>query len=405
MAASEFAIHWRKPAAGVDSLSVLSMLAGALIPIYFLDDSVALKAQLFTLLIGVLLVWLFASGFVFSTGSEAWRLAVWCFAAAYSISMAAAVLTGDSATVNAMYPLLFIVFCFRRPVAVRPFFYGLSIGLAALTLFGWYRFITVDGGVISEHALGYWGIKYTEATRNSDALTPAIVTAIAIAGLQQKQAVTTRLLLGAALAIGLPAVILSSSRSAWIAVAAFVFFYGGMKRRMLLHIAAIAVVGGVALMLLENLAVSADGNAALFERAISIVNPNIDSSNLSRSRLLMYAMELGLYNPIVGVGPGHFSAYVCRLGYPELIGAMHPENLFMHLFSEYGIASSVTLLVVLGLACRDGLRATTSELFTAGSAMGALMLWLQMNSELPSLFIWVLLGVITSAIMNHPVPD
>lgn len=383
----------------------LAILSGALISIYFLDDSVFLKAQLFSLLIGVLLVWLFASGFAFDTGAEAWRLAVWCFAASYSISLAAAVITSDAVTINAIYPLLFICFCFRRPTSIRPFFFGLFIGLVALLLFGWYRFITVDGGVFSEHALGYWGIKYTEATRNSDALTPTIVTAIAIAGLQQKQTFTTRVLLGAVLVVSLPAVLLTSSRSAWLAVIAFIFFYGGMKRRMLLHMAAVAVLGGGALMLLQNVAVDSNGNAALFERAMSIINPNIDSSNLSRSRLLMYAMELGLYNPIVGAGPGHFGAYVCKLGYPELIGAMHPENLFMHLFSEYGIVSSISLMAVLGIACRDGLRATTPEQFTAGSAMGALILWLQMNSELPSLFIWVLLGVITSAIMNHPEPD
>jgi hypothetical protein len=114
---------------------------------------------------------------------------------------------------------------------------------------------------------------------------------------------------------------------------------------------------------------------------------------------------LGLYDPITGVGPGQFGAYVCKLGYPELAGALHPENLFMHLFSENGIVSSISLLTVLVIAGRDGLRGTTAEQVIAGSAMGALILWLQMNSELPSLFIWVLLGVITSAALNRPVSD
>lgn len=402
LAVSDFAGGSTRAVAGFRPLSLPAILSGALISIYFLDDSVVLKSQLFILLIVVLLVWLLASGFTWDTGSEAWRMVLWCFALSYSISVTVALTVSDAVAINSVYPFLFICFCLRRPRDIRLFFYGLFIGLTVLMLFGWYRFITVDGGVISEHLLGYWGIKYTEATRNSDAITPTIVTAISIACLHQKQQLWVKVLLWVVLLIGLPAVILTYSRSAWFALIAFIVIFNGLNWRVLVQMLAFAVIVGAALMILQDFAVMADENAALLERAMSIINPEIYSSNISRSKLLIYAFELGLCNPIIGVGPGQFGTYVSILGYPELTGALHPENLFMHLFSEYGIASALSLMAVLGIASREGLRSRTSDQVISGAAIGALILWLQMNSELSSLFIWVLLGVLASVAMNRP---
>lgn len=405
MAVSELAVRPPSIPGRINLPATLSLLTGLLIPIYFLDDSVALKARLFAILIGVLLLWLFASGVAFRGGADAWRFALTCFAASYSISVASALFDDADVTVNAIYPFLFMALCFRRPTTLRPFFYGLSTGLALLVLFGWYRYFAVDGGVLSEHALGYWGIKYTEATRNSDALVPAIVTATAIAGLRQPRALWVRVSLWTALSIALPAVVLSCSRSAWIAVTAYLFITSGFRWRLLAQLAVLCIIAAAALMLFRHVAAGSIADVALFERAMSIVNPLIDSSNISRTKLLMYALELGLCNPVAGVGPGQFGANVFRFGYPELDGAMHPENLFMHLFSEYGMAASLSLLVLLWIACRTGLRSMTSGQFTAGAAMGSLMLWLQMNSELSSLFIWVMLGVISSAATNPHYSD
>lgn len=383
-----------------------AVLAGLLLPIYLLDESIELKTVLSPAIGGACLAWLLSSRFVRGMGSSTWRLLLLCFVVSYTISLAiSAIAVGF--TLNALYPLLFVGFCLRRPTVVRSFAFGLFVGLLGVALLGWYRFVTWEGGLISEHALGYWGVKYTESTRNSDALVPLLVSATAVALIQRRPTGVLRALSLMALVIGLPALALTFARSAWLAAITFLLLCGSSNWRMLLRVALLAVFVGLALfVVVSSVAPSFVANAldlvALLERLQSVYDPSIESSNSERVRLLTYAAEVGLEHPLIGAGAGQFGCCVEKLGFPDLLGMRHPENLFMHLFSEFGVVPSLSALAVVIIASVRGLCAASSERRLAGAALAGLILWLQMNSELPSLFIWVLLGVIASVALYRP---
>lgn len=384
----------------------LAVLAGLLLPIYLLDESIELKTMLSPAIGGACLVWLLSSRFVRGMGSSAWRLLLLFFVVSYMISLAASAIAVGF-TLNAVYPLLFVGFCLRRPTVVRSFAFGLFVGLLGVALLGWYRFVTGEGGLISEHALGYWGVKYTEATRNSDALVPLLVSATALALIQRRPTGALRVLSLMALVIGLPALALTFARSAWLAIIAFLLLCGSSNWRMLLRVALLAVFVGLALFIVVSsvapgFVADALDLVALLERLQSIYDPSIESSNSERVRLLTYAAEVGLGHPLIGAGAGQFGCCVEELGFRDLLGMRHPENLFMHLFSEFGVVPSLSALAIVTIACVRGLRAASAERRLAGAALAGLILWLQMNSELPSLFIWVLLGVIASVALYRP---
>lgn len=393
--------------ASLDTVAWIALLSGLLLPVYLLDDSVALKSVLSPVIGLACFAWLFASRFDGRAAGGALCLALLCFAGSYALSLAASAL-GMGLTLNAAYPLLFVGLCLRAPTGIGPFVRGLFVSLLAITVFGWVRFISGEGGAPGEHALGYWGIKYTEATRNNDALAPILVSALALAAFQrlhEGSARAWRLLVWFALLIGIPALALTFARSAWIAVVCFVVLQSGSNWRVFVRLALSLAVAGtvlmaVAAMIIPDFFEQAVDLAALLERLQSIYDPSISSSNADRSRLLTYGVLLGLNHPLFGVGAGQFECCFAEFGFSDLLGALHPENLILHLFSEFGIVPAFSALAVIAIAIARGLRSRAPNRHSAGALLTALMLFLQMNSELPSLFVWVLLGV-TAGVASH----
>lgn len=382
----------------------LPPLVGLLLACYLLDESVPLKVAISPLIGASALLWVMLSRFG-SPGSGLWRLLLLVFLLSCAASLASSALqTGVS--VNAFYPLLFVGLAFRRPTGMSGFLSGLFLGMLGVTLFGWYRFVSGEGGLLSEHALGYWGLKYTQATRNSDALAPILLSGMALSGVLAGVQGARRVAIWAGLLLALPALALTFARSAWLAVILFLVLQAGSNLRTLLRLLALALLGGSALLVLVAVvAPDAFSDAidlvALLERLQSIYDPEINSSNDERSRLLTYAFRLGLEHPILGAGAGQFNCCVAELGYRELIDNLHPENIYFHLWSEYGVVPATTALALHAMAALRGLRSRGAPEHMAGATLAALILWLQMNSELPSLLVWSLLGVATSLALRR----
>jgi O-antigen ligase len=391
--------------------ALLALLTGLVLPAYLLDDSIALKQVLSPAIAVLGLAWLGASRYGGRWVGGALQLLLLVFVTTYAISLGVSAVT-VGITPNAAYPLLLVVFCLRKPGGLRPLLFGLLVGLAAVTLLGWYRFISSEGGVIGEHALGYWGIKYTEATRNNDALVPVLVSAIALAALQrlpQRGAAAGRTLLWVALLLGLPALALTFARSAWITVIVFLVLQSRSQWRELLRLVLVVAVAGAALLglgalLMPDLFEQAVDLVALLERLQSIYDPSISSSNLDRKQLLSYGALLGLAHPVVGAGAGQFACCFADLGFGELAGALHPENLILHLFSEFGLLPALSAAAAIAVAVVRGLTANDADRRTAAGMLAALMVFLQMNSELPSLVVWVLLGALAGAAAGRQRP-
>lgn len=142
--------------------------------------------------------------------------------------------------------------------------------------------------------------------------------------------------------------------------------------------------------------------AALGERFASIYDPKITSSNNERGQLLAYALNVGLEHPLLGAGYGRFNCCTSELGFRQLHSALHPENLFIHLLSEFGIFVGIFSLALFITVALHGLRSSFYAQRAAARMLLALMVWLQFNSELPSLFIWSVLGIVCSVVLSRP---
>lgn len=406
---ASFAAPGHRPAARDDALQTLAAaLCGLLLPLYLFDESVALKAALSPAIPASVLFWILVSRFDGGVGSATWRLAIVALAVTFTGSVIASML-GEGVTINAFYPFLFIALCMRQPHGIRAFATALFAALLVVTLVGWYRFVTVTGGTVVEHGFGYWGIKYTASTRNSDALAPMLLSSMALVTLLRLPAGAApgrRLALWIALAVALPALALTFSRGAWIAVLLLLLSSSGTSWRVLVRMALLLAIAGTVLLALAAIVApdtfsSAVDLVALLQRVQSIYDPEIQSSNDERARLLTYAVEVGLEHPLFGAGAARFNCCAAQLGFPELADNLHPENIFLHLFSEYGLLPAVSTFMILVMAAWRGLRSDRSAPRLAGAALAAFIVWLQLNSELPSLFIWSLLGVLCSVAVHR----
>jgi O-antigen ligase len=383
-----------------ETQALLSFSVGLTLPAYMLDESFSFKDVFPWVTLLLVLALLLLSGYETRSRRPVWTLALVCFVLSYTASLGWSYTVSELA-VNASYPLLFTALCLRKNSFFRQFCCGALIGFSLLLAIGWYRFLSGEGGSPGEHALGYWGLKYTAATRNSDALIPlfCFCSALAILSLEEFRCKTSlRLSARPLLLAALPALALSQARSAWIAAAAFAAYLIFLNPKLAGRWAVTSIlIAATTLVIVQiffpNITETLTDITNVIQRFQSIFDSSVDSSNSERARLLNYALALGLYNPIFGAGAGNFDCCFLHTGYPELVGAMHPENLIMHLWSENGILTSVSLGALLLACCTLSSRKTASaDKILACASVSSLLIWLQFNSELPSMLIWIMMG-------------
>lgn len=300
-----------------------------------------------------------------------------------------------------VYPAIALAF---RHVEVRWLLWTLLGGCVLAISIGYGRYFTLSGGTLSEHTLGYWGIKYLPSTRNSDVLY-AMVSSLVATGLYAfARTRLIRLVLIFIVIASFSAVILSLSRSAWIALstgyAALLWFTRkhsvGVRRR--------AQTIGVIVFLSLVVATTFNSKAVDFhydlivDRMLSIVdNADPAASNQERLDLARDAVTGILRHP-AGVGVGN-AAYA--LGYP-LHSVGHAENAWLTLGLEGGwlaIAAFTSVLVWLLHSTKPPGSTQAAGRADASAAIGMALLvstctYLLFNHELNSLFLWSVLAVV-----------
>ena len=299
------------------------------------------------------------------------------------------------------FPILALIF---RHVKVAWLLWALLGGCVLAVSIGYIRFLTLGGGVPSEHALGYWGIRYLPSTRNSDVLY-AIVSSLVATGLYAiARARLIRVMLMFIAIASLAAVMFSLSRSAWLAVSTgyltllwFTRHQDLAIRRRARTIGVIVFVGIVAVLGL-NPNETDTGYDVVVDRMRSIADASDPSvSNRERMYLAMDAVD-GLLRFPTGIGVGN-AAYA--LGRPvSSVGSA--ENAWLTLGLEGGwlaLAAFSLILLWLSLSIISipyNRSITQDDLFSAiGMALlVAICSYLMFNYELNSLFLWSILAVV-----------
>lgn len=307
---------------------------------------------------------------------------------------------------NLYYPLLAAAVILLKPAHSRNFLFGFYIGLIAVVLIGWYRFITYDSGLMSEHLLGYWGIKFTQSTRNNDALVPLLLVVYGLSILRIKSNGTLWALALFSIAIAFPALMLSMSRGSWLGAATFLILYLIFILRDRSINGFVTMIGLPLFVLLLLSFVDEHTFNIVTDRFVSIYDPSVaaSSSNLERVSLLKYGIELGLRNPIVGIGARNFACCLKDMGFPGEGLFQHPENFFLHMIDAVGFPATLMLCLMMAIAIVGGLRksALCKEAYFSASCLSALFVYLQMNSELSSLVVWLNIATLTISALNKP---
>ncbi len=373
--------------------------------------SLPLPAILLGLLLGFLLLNGLAGYRMFLTSHDkriftaSTLLATWLALATFASSAAFGYVVDKQQYVGIGYifafPVLALIF---RHLKVVWLLWALLGGCVLALSIGYIRFITLGGGILSEHILGgYWGIKYLPSTRNSDVLY-AIVSSLVATGLYAiARTSLIRVVLVFVAIASFAAVILSLSRGAWIALStgyiALLWFTRKQHvavRRRLQTIGVIVLAGIVVATWLHSTGTYTDYDV-IVDRMRSITDtgdPRV--SNRDRLDLAMDAV-VGILRHPTGVGVGNI-AYA--LGRPvHSIGSA--ENAWLTIGLEGGwlaLAAFSLLFFWLFLSINPTVPGRAVPPNDLSSAIGmalvvAIFSYLMFNYELNSLFLWSVLAV------------
>lgn len=278
---------------------------------------------------------------------------------------------------------------FLAPFAIVPMlkdrnphfvFASLVIACTIPVYVGWTRYFGGDGGSPLEHAIGYWGIRYLPATRNSDVLYPLALSTLSLFGLNRYKGFA-KLLCASLFILGASAVALSLARGGWLALAwaGLIMSRGGKRIVISLSVLSLIYIGFslYAGDLIVNLLVDR------FSTFGGLDDSSV--SNLDRLILISDSVKSIFLYPF-GVGFGNMGWVVSRFGVP----LWNSENGWLTVAVEGGWASLIVLMSLTGSLIRKAIRAPYS---LGGLLTSSTLVYLIFNYELNSAFMWALLSV------------
>lgn len=276
--------------------------------------------------------------------------------------------------------------------------FGLNFFIALLIpcFVGWYRFVTGSGGMLSEHAIGYWGIKYMTSTRNSDVLIPVIAFASSVYCIfyTNLYGIFVRVLMSLASALIVLSIVLSQSRGAWIALLVMILFL--IKDRgkgALIYLGCLLAIGGVVILIVigENQGLL-DILVFKFQSIVSVDASGVTNSNQERGGLIFKAVNTWIKYPF-GVGINAFPELVRFQG--DGVGFMnHAENLFVTILVELGVLGflGVVAYFIASLSRGYALQKRTGYALPFLVSL-ALFVYCLFNYEVKSLFFWCCIAI------------
>ena len=292
----------------------------------------------------------------------------------------------------------------------RTMWSALLVACMITVILGYYRFMFLEGGIQAEHLLGYWGIRYTPATRNSDVLYP-LVAAILSAGLiRNAKSQMTRAILALAASISITAVVLTQSRSGWIALlmAVVTMYWTAFRplRSEKWSIVWVLLATVVPLVIVASL--SEQYSDLLLSRAktIFVIEQEAgEASNVERMERYSSVVTVMASNPL-GIGIGNFSCAVREID-REI---KHAENAYLTLTIEGGWIAGMSFVAILLYLFQRLRKREQNSHASNGQVSGipemllvALAAYFLFNDEVNSLFVWSLLAVVGSVIPRRQI--
>jgi len=276
-----------------------------------------------------------------------------------------------------------------------------------LTAYGFYGYITGNVGTEAskfwwEYAK-YWGIHYTQSTRNSDVYYPAIALCLIIPYVFTKTTKTIKFVVCLAVAFFLAAIILSLSRGAWLSLAvvlmAVIYFMSLNK-----YIGKNAIVCGMLIIAMVGVyTVKKYGQIDyLVSKVLSITSLATDESHVSsnRDRLAIASATIGIIteNPF-GVGyeglRNHYKNYGLFIN--------HAENTYLNAFAELGVIGFVGFVVIILKPLREFYARLRRSFRTYDLSMFLVCLYLAVsylfNVEYYGVLFWFIYSLIWTNIM------
>lgn len=285
-----------------------------------------------------------------------------------------------------------------------------ALACAAITgvgvlAYGAYGFFTGRTGDPLEHTLGYFGVTYTESTRNSDVLyfqaTFWLLLAYLYPNLRRRRTVTVVVLSLLLLAL-LGAIILSLSRGAWVAglitplLLLVIWNQSSVRisRRAvwLVLMLGFGIVVGIYVVPQEWLSMVVARWGSLFT-----LSPEGGNSNAARVALINEVLEICAAHPLLGVGVGNLRYYLVDF---QFGAANHAENVYLQALAEQGLLGLVSLLGIMfwvGACLVRAVRyAKAADGITSWILLGLVINWAVyglFNSLLDNMWFWALLSL------------
>ena len=283
----------------------------------------------------------------------------------------------------------------KREAAINGLFYVIIISGLFLALYGYYGYLT--GNVGTEAALfntrlnRYWGIHYTESTRNAD-VHYVVFPLIAVLVMKKKNPLHWFMLL-----LFSTAVLLSMSRNAWICISIVFIVYLRLSEHknkfsfiwILLPIM-FGLVAGYYLLQYFGLL------EFFTQKILSIVNRSqgISNSNLQRLQIILVTIETIATHPL-GVGSNNMSRYFNSAG----LLLNHAENTYLNITAELGIiaAFAYSLLIILPIKkTRQNYQMEkkyeSADKYVLLSSI-YLLITLLFNTETLNCYIWLMISI------------
>lgn len=285
----------------------------------------------------------------------------------------------------------------------------------AVLAYGAYGYFTGNIGDPVEHTLGYFGVTYTQSTRNSDMLYIQTLIWLLFALLLTSPKGTRKhplltLLLVALLISSVAAVIMSLVRGTWVTV---ILVLGSLWLSIRKHVPvlsvgkglwwalALAAVAGIMLLLPED---PFRLVAARWESLFRLSDEG-GNSNAARIALTSKVLQIIVAHPITGVGVGNLRFHLADFAFGSV---NHAENVYLQLLTEQGVLGFIAFLGLLLWTSRglyQGLRRVTSATEAAPflALLGITINWAAygvFNNLVDNVWFWSVFGL-AAAVSNQ----
>ena len=286
----------------------------------------------------------------------------------------------------------------------------------AIFLYGVYGYVTGQGGIASEHSLGYFGVHYLPSTRNSDALyfEGLFFLTLAYSVVGDKSRKWERLASAAVAVVSLAAIGATLSRGAWISVALGLLAIwvalrnlGWQRLHRQFRVArgimfAVFVIGVILLSTMPT-------KELLVNRFKRLVIPKLAYQTGIKDRLNILKGTISIINNhvLLGVGAGNFANSFASLGIPTSHSrVLEPENAYLQAWAEQGLLgflalSSMVMFILQALYHRLKASMHSSDQWVGVGLFGFMMscaIHMLFNPIIEELYFWTALGLAASFI-------